>query len=295
MTEIASLPTRGYLICCIERTGSNLLTGALTRTGLAGSPREYFNQSDLNKPWMREILGDADLIGGLPRILAAGTTPNGVFGAKIHLGHFRRLGMMISGDLGQERGDSRYRLLRSLLPDLPSPKAVLELLWSHFSDMSWQTEAYGLLRTHLPDLQFIWQTRTNMVAQAISLIRARRTGHWWKAASSVATPADSGQDIDLTEIHIRYCLGLFEEALWRRFFEDNGIKPHRVVYETFVNRYQPTVRGVLDFLNIDIGDSAVHGPHSAVQSDNLSQEWEERYRAWSADVGFDPPPTGTEL
>lgn len=291
MTDAAALPTRGYLICCIERTGSNLLTGALTRTRLAGQPREYFNQSDLNKPWMREILGDAGLIDGLPRILAAGTTPNGVFGAKIHLGHFRRLGMMIGG-ASQERGDSRYRLLRELSSNPPSPKAALDLLWSHFPDVGWQSAAYDLLRAQLPDLQFIWLTRTNMVAQAISLIRARRTGLWWQAATTQQEPADAGQDIDLDEVHVRYCLGLFEEALWQRFFTDSGIAPHRVVYETLVPHYEPTIQGVLDFLKTDIAGAPIPPPHSAVQSDAFSLEWEERYRAWSADAGFEVPLSG---
>jgi LPS sulfotransferase NodH len=293
MSQAAASPTRGYLICCIERTGSNLLTGALMRTGKAGLPREYFNHSDLNKPWMREILGDADLIGGFPRILAAGTTPNGIFGAKIHLGHFRRLGTTISGDTSLERGDSRYRLLSSLAAP-PSPGAALELLWSHFADLRWQSAGYDFLRARLPDLRFIWLTRRNMAARAISLIRARRTGRWWKAAATTA-PADDRQDFDLNEIHIRYCIGLFEEALWQRFFEDNGIVPHPVTYETFVPSYEATVSGVLTFLDIDIADAAIAAPSSAIQSDSLSTEWEERYRTWSAQAGFDLPPVAAAL
>jgi LPS sulfotransferase NodH len=285
------MPTRGYLVCCIERTGSNLLTGALARTGLAGQPLEYFNHSDRDKPWMIEILGDQDIVSGFSRVLKAGTTPNGVFGAKIHLGHFRRLGMTIAGDgLQDQRGDSRYRLLRALAPDLPSPAMAQELLWARFPDLGWQAAAHDFLRSHLPDLRFIWLTRRNMVMRAISLIRARRTGRWWKASSSCDVAADA-QDVafDPTEIHIRYCLGLFEETLWLRFFENSGVAPHRVVYEEFVPRYEPTVRDVLGFLDLDLEDASVPAPRSAVQSDSLSLDWERQYREWSAAAGFDTP------
>ena len=60
------MPSRGYLLCCIERTGSNLLTQALTGTGMAGRPLEYFNPAEQETPWMREILGASPMVEGLP-------------------------------------------------------------------------------------------------------------------------------------------------------------------------------------------------------------------------------------
>src|ERR1039457_5546683 len=50
-----AMPSRGYLICCIERTGSNLLTEALSHTGIAGHPAEYFNPTLQDTPLVRDI------------------------------------------------------------------------------------------------------------------------------------------------------------------------------------------------------------------------------------------------
>ncbi len=77
-------PHTCYLIASSPRSGSQLIGGLLTSTGLAGFPSEFFN------PWH---LGDAinffpdGLLYGpehLQRLIEKYTTPNGVFGTKAH-------------------------------------------------------------------------------------------------------------------------------------------------------------------------------------------------------------------
>ena len=101
-----------YLVCATERSGSTLLCELLTGTGVAGRPEEYFEflnaSGRVRQP--REYFAeadDADILELLPplepplpavpwpeRLAAArerGTTPNGVFGAKMmwaYLGDF---------------------------------------------------------------------------------------------------------------------------------------------------------------------------------------------------------------
>jgi trehalose 2-sulfotransferase len=101
-----------YLVCATERSGSTLLCELLAGTGVAGRPEEYFEflnaTGRVRQP--REYFEDADdesileLLPPLPppapavpwkaRLAAArerGTTPNGVFGAKMmwaYLGDF---------------------------------------------------------------------------------------------------------------------------------------------------------------------------------------------------------------
>ena len=82
-------PSLSYLICSAERTGSTLLGNALIGTGIAGRPRSYFNRVAHYNPRMLRVLGNAtDDEGYLDRVIVAATTPNGVFGAKVHWGHF---------------------------------------------------------------------------------------------------------------------------------------------------------------------------------------------------------------
>ena len=85
-------PTLSYLICCAERTGSTLLGNALIDTGIAGRPRSYFNRVAHFNPRMQRLLVNAkDDDKYLERVIVAATTPNGVFGAKVHWEHFLNL------------------------------------------------------------------------------------------------------------------------------------------------------------------------------------------------------------
>jgi len=270
-------------VCCIERTGSNLLTTALHQTKVAGRPLEYFNPVEQDKPWIRAILGESDMVGGFPKILLAGSTPNGMFGVKAHWAHFRLLGLAVKGEWSESQRVAMYELLRAQVPALLSPEAANELLRSKFSDMSQASAAYSLFQSQLPDLRLIWLRRENMVARAISHFRAKLTGVWHQAGSSSnSAPAkripDSALEFDLHEIHRFYCLGAFQEKSWQQFFKENNITPHCVVYEELETNYESTVRGVFEFLGIDSSKTPVPKPSLLKQSDALSEDWEQRYR-----------------
>ncbi len=281
------MPSRGYLLCCIERTGSNLLGQALAGTGIAGRPVEYFNPVEQNTPWMRDILGGLSMVEGLPKILMAGTTPNGLFGAKVHCRHFRYLGMSVNREWDDSQRTAMYELLRSGSPNLLSYAAARELLLSRFSNLRAHATAYAFLRSRLPDLRMIWLKRQNMVARAISHFRAGKTGIWHQTSSNVGiAPVKQLHDFDLPEIHTLYCLGCFEEELWQRFFEEYEISNYCVTYEELVTDYESTVHRVLGFLGVERPNMLIPPPVSFRQSDALSEEWEERYRKVSAEIGI---------
>jgi LPS sulfotransferase NodH len=281
------MPSRGYLLCCIERTGSSLLGNALAGTDMAGRPLEYFNPMTQGKPWMRAILGDSAMVGGLPKILSAGTTPNGVFGAKVHWAHLRHISMSIDGQWNESARRAPFALLRSRLPELLLPAAASELLRSQFTNPRSLAPAYALLHSQLPDLRIIWLRRQNMVARAISHFRARQTGIWYEPLSKGdSVPARQVDNSDLSEVHILYCLGGFQQESWHRFFQENDISPHCVTYEELVENYEATVRRVLEFLDIKSDGLTITPPISLKQSDALSDELEERYRKLSAEAGI---------
>ena len=88
-----ALPERTYLICANQRSGSNLLCRALSDTGVAGYPDEYFLTGPPEafppgwKFWeegpLAERHGVSDRRSYRDLAYRVGSTPNGVFGAKL--------------------------------------------------------------------------------------------------------------------------------------------------------------------------------------------------------------------
>ena len=292
----AAIPSRGYLICCIERTGSNLLAGALTQTGRAGRPHEYFNPVLQNVPWMRAILGDSTPLTGVTKILRAGATPNGLFGTKLHWGHLRHLARALDSG-GQElptvEPGAALKFLSQFPQMLPTAE-FLDLLRARVVSRSNMTAAYAWFESYLPDLRIVWLRRRNMVARAISHYRALHTKEWhrFQAAADGAVTAEPAlqpamaPDFDLARIHQLYGLGLFQEESWQWLFQERGIVPHYVTYEDLDADYEPTVRGVLEFLGVGAAGGTIAPTNLARQADALSQEWETRYRKLSEEAGL---------
>src|SRR5215469_3930753 len=140
-------PFKSYLICCAERTGSTLLSEGLIATGVAGRPQSYFNRVAHFNPRYQRLLGNAkDDDNYLDKVAAAATTPNGVFAAKVHWEHF--LNLLAKVD-------------RALPPGSAGGGSV-----------------HARLQMRFPDLRYIWLTRRNAVARAISHYRAQKTGRW---------------------------------------------------------------------------------------------------------------------
>jgi LPS sulfotransferase NodH len=131
-----------YFVCGTPRAGTSLLTGLLKSTGIAGKPEEYFWRDDMPlwaKRWSTS--GFAEYISAAIR---AGTTSNGVFGAKLMWGYMDEF-------LG------RLRLLAG------GPAASDRALVAHFFGRS----------------VFIWVWRGDVVAQAVSWAKAIQTCVWY--------------------------------------------------------------------------------------------------------------------
>ncbi len=100
----AKVPERCYIIASTPRCGSTLLSKALAATGLCGRPHEYFNHlhvEDFDRRWdffPPDLITKNSLARGRRRpvpdlgrytsgLIRHRTSPNGVFGAKIHYCH----------------------------------------------------------------------------------------------------------------------------------------------------------------------------------------------------------------
>jgi trehalose 2-sulfotransferase len=271
----ALTPQRSYLVCATPRSGSTLLCETLETTGIAGRPREYFEALKetgvprrpreyfwgLRSPEVLRLLPDDaqldrdseraaswsrdDYARHLDASIREGTTPNGVFGAKLMWGYF----------------DDFLQLMRGI-PRLGG-----------MGDGS-------LLNAAFPELTYVFVSRSDKVRQAVSLWRALQTLVWRKAEDH----PDDEQAADRRAVysfdaidHLLDQLRRHEDA-WRGFFFRIGQQPLSVVYEEVAGDLNGTVGRVLEALDLDLPESAAPArePMSR-QSDELSQSWVQNY------------------
>jgi trehalose 2-sulfotransferase len=274
MTE----PRTSYLICSTPRTGSSLLCDALTGTGVAGRPEEYFQFrartgfprrpqeyfEGAEHPEIFDILGPRTRVEDeesrydpsrferyedyLRWSLNEGTTPNGVFGAKVMWGYFNGF---VTGLRWAVPG--RQRL------------SVCELAPSVF-----------------PDLRYLWATRRDKVRQAVSLWRALQSWSW---SSDRGAAPDEADHLHYSAVAIEHLIRDIQahEDEWQAYFGECGVEPFTVVYEDFVQDYEGTIREILHHVGAPGADEAtVTPPQRQPQSDGLSKSWAERYRMESS-------------
>jgi len=231
---------------------------------------------------MREILGDCDMISGLPAILRAGSTSNGTFGVKIHWNHMRSLCALLDGRHPETQRLAPLGVLKAMRSHsrrLPQVAAARDALIEQFFDIKAASAAHTLLQRHIANWRFILLTREDRVARAISHYRARLSGVWWQAqAASGASAPEPDYEFSGGDIHDLHCLGSFHEACWQRYFQQHAIVPLQITYEELVSDYGRTVRRVYDHLEVPHEGLTVPQPESVRQADAISEAWALRYR-----------------
>jgi trehalose 2-sulfotransferase len=287
MTE----PDRSYIVCATPRSGSTLVCQALSETGVAGRPEEYF-EALLHSGRPREPeeyfhgVDDRSILDHLgeravgrdsrPRsplwsrtaydryldwVFEAGTTPNGVFAAKLMWGYFGDFVSLL-------RNVPAYR-------DLPLAE---------------------LLPTVFPDVTFVRVLRANKVRQAVSLWKAVQTATWRQEEPGPAGGIGNlSEDTDVPpyrsfiEEHrpqLRFHYGAIvhlldqimrEEAAWDAFFEHTRIKPVLVLYENFAADYVTSTLNVLERLGLEVPRDLEIAPRMRSQSDGVNDDWARRY------------------
>lgn len=216
---------------------------ALSNTGLAGRPSGYFAlgpERALLDHWQ---LTEDDYQTYLAKVMALGTTPNGVFGAKIMCFTFPTILAKFQGIPGC------------------TGKSVPELLSMLF-----------------PNLHYIFITRRDKLRQAISYVRALETGVW-RQGKRVPTPDYRTLPFNPAAIDARLQQIQQEEIWMHEFFERYDIEPFKVVYEDFVEAYEETAKGILRYLEIPFPRQLEFGEREMIrQADAVTEEWVLRYQ-----------------
>lgn len=242
---------KSYAICTNPRSGSWLLSEGLASTSLAGNPREWFNnaeEQDRRAKWSVERAAEPSRSAYIEYIQERGTTPNGVFGLKLHYYQFAELPSKFAA-IAEHRG-------------LPSSQ---------------------LLTSVFPGMRYVWLTRRDKARQALSYYRACKTNRWWEidgdrqaqSATSSVQPQFDPKAIEQLEFVLQQ-----NDSSWSSHFESTGVRPLTIYYEDLVADYAGTILHMLNWLEV-AGAGAVYisPPRLKRQSDSKSEEWLTQYLA----------------
>jgi len=228
---------RTFFICSTPRTGSMMLADLLADTGLVGRADEFFGE-----PFRQNVVpgltrrGFDDYLLGCTEKARRGT-----FGVKLHWDQVEVFLHLL-------------RLRRGLggLSDAQVIGAVF------------------------PGPSYVFLTREDTLAQAVSWWKAIGSGKWVDEESPAAEP-----EFDAGGIAGRVRrIGEHNEA-WRRWFETNRVEPLHVTYEELAADPAVGARRVLEFVGVDVPADLQVEPRTERQADALNEAWIRRYRELS--------------
>jgi trehalose 2-sulfotransferase len=186
----SSLPRLSYWVCATPRSGSTLLCDVLASTGVAGHPQEFWEAlpgTGLPRQPREYLPGLDDAAAGVelppveegpplppfPERLAAavreGTTPNGVFGAKVMWGYLQPVLDGLDGEPEAALPGLHYVLVRrrdKLRQAISLWRAIQTQEWSrhHHEDgeeapeLVYSGAAIDGLRAQLTEQEAAWET-----------------------------------------------------------------------------------------------------------------------------------------
>jgi LPS sulfotransferase NodH len=141
----------------------------------------------------------------------------------------------------------------------------------------------GLLERAFGRTGFVFLRRADVVAQAVSWLRAEQTGTWYTGEIGGGTGTGEPPTFDAGRIGRLVEVIGEHNAAWEAWFASAGVRPHRVSYEELDADMAGVTLGILGFLRLDVPDGRVIVSRHERQADELSARWIERYRLESAE------------
>jgi trehalose 2-sulfotransferase len=149
----------------------------------------------------------------------------------------------------------------------------------HFHHFEAFRKEYPALLEVLSPMTFIYISRQDKIAQAVSMAKALQTGQWTSRMG-----AGPGANLQYDYAMIANCLNDIEQqdVNWRRWFEANGVLPFQVTYEDLTADPEGVVRGVVELLGVENDEpDVVDVPAVNKQGDETNAEWIERFEGES--------------
>lgn len=253
-----------YVICTSPRSGSTLLCTLLTATGVAGKPASYFYDQSV-EDWLAELGIAVDetatehevLQTALGAVLRAGRNGTNLFGLR-------------------QQAHSLAFLCEKLAHLAPQ-----------------KTTDAGRFEKVFGSTFFIYLSRPDKVAQAVSYLKAKQSGLWHVAHDGSELERNAPhREPSYDSEELSACVRMMHEydRDWNDWFAREGIEPLRISYDSLAASPIETLREVLASLGLDrsAADGVVPGVRKLADSINL--DWSTRFRA-EQDMAKDQSPS----
>jgi LPS sulfotransferase NodH len=238
-------PKQTYIIAATPEAGSDFLARLLTKTDLAGQPKEYFKPS--GGPWHKEWGFNRRSPVYRPYVDAAlhnATSPNGVFGATMQWDQFAWL----------------HATLRAENKHLEADKPA------HLMDLVFLRPKY------------IWLRRRTTSRQAIEYYERIHSG---KRPGSAPDGTEPPNPLTTDLVYVRWLEALLvdHDRQWRQFFEHGRIQPLELYYGSLLADWRRVVRTVLAYLGLERPQGGIRRAGRPPREDlGWSATWAPRYR-----------------
>lgn len=235
------------VLCATQRCGSTLLCEDMRNTQVLGYPEEYYIPWDVLKPnknWERNFKNQ-----NRNRV-----TENGVFSAKVMLNYLPRMNKCFETFA---KSDNDEKLFGGF--------------YKAFENATW-----------------VYVYRENTAKQAISRLISKQTGinHATKSKDDdhFAGNLMKGYDEKYNQ-DVKYSFDALqrnmddisrENILWRRFFDDWGIKPLVLKYEDVVKSFPEHLRAIAAAADIELSEPFVERKMVKL-SNQVNKEWYRRF------------------
>jgi len=234
-------PHTSFVVCANHRSGSGILCDSLWQSNLAGRPDEYFSPKVERK--YSNIWKTLSYSQYVEKVIENGTSPNGIFGAKIMWRQTHFLNLKVSRTL-----NNKYH------------------------------NTHELMRMIFPNLKYIWLRRQNKIRQAISLWFRRQTGIF-RWLDTTPTKYSNKPEFDFVGIHKLVQEFYKYDFCWLTYFRKYRINPFIVIYEDDLeNGNEDVIRRILLYLGIIIPSGLAFQTRYIKQSDELSEKFVQLYK-----------------
>jgi LPS sulfotransferase NodH len=235
-------------LCATPRSGTTLLCDLLTDSGVAGNPDSYYRRQSIPNYCKRFGIdfGEGETFEQLyVEAVRKHATRCGIFGFRVMWQTMPELAAVLS----------------RLYPDRPDEPARLEA-------------AFGRPL-------YVYLTRQDKIAQAISRLKAEQTGLWHRATDGSErerTFAAQPAVYDPARLTAFVAENEADESSWESWFARHDIAPLRLTYEALAADPQDTLAQILIALGKDPAIANSIQPRTSKLSDAESRDWAARFR-----------------
>jgi LPS sulfotransferase NodH len=145
----------------------------------------------------------------------------------------------------------------------------------HFHHFEAFLKGYPELLDVLAPVTYIYISRRDKVAQAVSMAKALQT-NWWSSRMEEGPKPPLQYDRELIEKCLKEVA--LQDAGWLKWFEAQAIAPFELTYEDLIADTDGAVGSIVELLGVENDERvAVTVPPAKKQSDETNQEWIERF------------------